>query len=179
MAKTPNSNSSSYLTAAEFLKRKDWRTIADLCSDDDRRPATAAAFLADATKLANLQALLDDAAGMVEAACLKGNCYTPEDLAALTGVGQKLLYRLIADLTEGYAIERRPDRKRPTPPAYERALELLDMLATGQRIFPTVESMDAGNPEIEVEDAAIVEDRALTTYRADRFFGRRNNRIDP
>lgn len=174
MAQTPNSSSSSYLSAAEFLKRKDWRTVADFCSDNDTR-LTQGALLTNA----NLQSLLDDAAGLVECACLPANRYTPADLAALTGVGQKLLYRLIADLAEGLMIERRPDKKRPVPPSFERAMGILDALRTGEKIFPLQEAMNAGNVATEQESERDVTDRNLTVTQAARFFGRRANRNPP
>jgi len=179
MAKTPNSSAASPMTGADFLKRKDWRTVADYCADDDVRSATAAALLADATKMANLQAALDDAAGMVEGAALAGNRYTPADLAALTGVGRAFLLRLIADLAMGLLVERRPDKKLPVPPSFERAQAELEDLRFGKLIFGLQEAADAGQMDLDAETEVQATDRNLTSTQCQRFFGRRGNRNPP
>lgn len=170
MAKIPNSQPASYLTVDEFLKRKDWRTVADFVSDADVR-VTQSSLTSDA----NLQAVLDDAAGMVEAACLAGNRYQPADLAALTGVAKAFRDRLIADLAMGLLIERRPDKKTPLPQSFERALAELEDLRFGKWIFGLKETQDAGLMDFEKDNENIREDRNLTTYKASRFFGSRGD----
>lgn len=175
MAKTPATSASSYCSAAEFLKRIDKRTVADLCSDTGT-PVTEGALAANV----NLLAALEDASGDVEAAALMGGRYSNADLAALItddGVGAAKLRRIVSDLAIAYLFERRPspdlDRQ---PQAVERALKFLELLASGERIFGFQEVMDDGVMDDIKETPAIVEARNLPTYIARRLFGRRANR---
>lgn len=171
MPSTPNTSAVSYLPVGELLKRVDWRTIADFVSDAGTRGAQST-LATDP----NVAALLLDASGMVESACLAGNRYLPVDLAALTGAGQAYLFRLIADVFVGLMIRRRPDKALPVPVCYEDAMQQIEKLRGGDRIFSFQESMDAGGVHHEVESAQVVEDRDLLTLQADRFFGRRADR---
>lgn len=178
MAKTVDSQSSSYLSATECLKRVDWRVFADLCSDDGTRlfdQATVAGSV-------NFLALLDDASGMVEQACFVAKAYTHDDLTALVAaasVGRAALYRLIARLAVVLAYERRPDLKREVPATYQTALDDLQMLREGARIFSFTETQEAGLTESHVETPAEVVERGGTVVLAERFFGTRGRRRDP
>lgn len=170
MAQTPSTNSATLLSAAEFLKRCDLRTVADLCSDTDE-PVAEASLAADP----NLAAALLDATGEVEAAAMRGGRYTPADLAALTGATQARMRRMIARITMGLLYERRPDKGEPAA-SYKLALEQLELLRQGEMIFGTVEAADAQIQDHEVENAATVEARNGTSFIARRYFGRRSNR---
>lgn len=168
---TPNSAASSYLAASDFLNRYDARAVGDLVSDNGNRVSPS-----NLVNNAVLQEALNDASGMIEAACLRSGRYQPTDLSGLTGVSQRFLWRLIADLAMGLLIERRPDIDRPTPKAYDAALAWLGQLATGERIFGLAEVQDAGLPAAQIESPQTVANRNLTTNVLSRFFGRRLNR---
>lgn len=168
---TPNSNASSYLDATTYLTRVDWRTVGDLCSDTGSRLPQQQ--LLGPPVNANLQAALDDASGEVEAACTVGARYDPTDLAGLTGVSQKYLFRLIATLATAYLVQRRPELNKPLPPAYEAAQKALEYLAAGGRIFGLREVQQAGNPLTYKETVGDVWARDLIVTQGRRFFGRR------
>lgn len=172
MAQTPLTNSSTLLTAAEFLKRIDKRTVADLVSDTGEA-VDVSTLSADA----NLNAALLDATGEVEASGMKGGRYRPEDLAALTGAARARLHRMVARLTLVYLYERRPD-KGPPAELLKVVDEQLDLLRQGEAVFGTDETHDASTMDHEVETSHDVEARNGTTFQAARFFGRRSNRVD-
>ncbi len=174
MVKTVETSATSYLSAAEFLKRADLRTIGDLCSDTGSR-IPAGALLTDA----NLAAALLDASGLVEQACLTAGKYHPVDLAALTGAGQAALFRLISRLTLCLLFERRPDLEMKQPWIWEWVEEQLQKLHEGEAVFPFIETEAAGILSDVTETARDVEARDLTTTQMSRYFGRRGNRNDP
>lgn len=171
MAQTPLTSSATLLSAAQFLLRVDPRTVGDLCSRDGTR-VTASGLLSDTV----LAAALLDATGEVEAAAMKGNRYTPTDLAALTGAGQARLYRLIARLALVYLYEQRPDLKEKPSAVLEEVNRQLEELRSGLMVFGTLETSEAQTMEAVVETAADVQDRNGTSFIARRYFGRRGNR---
>jgi hypothetical protein len=177
MPMTPNNSAASLLPILEFLKRKDVRTVGDFCSDTDARATQTQLTQTSPPSQPNLnlQACLDDAQAIVEAFCLKGNRYQPTDLAALTGVGLTLLYRILADLAEECMYERRPDKKRPQSAQFDRAHMFLDMLASGQMIFGFVEVQAAGELTAKHETWGDVYRRNLAVVQCERFFGHRGN----
>ncbi len=172
--KTVNTSAASYLTAAEFLKRADLRTVGDLCSDTGTR-ITAAALLTND----NLTAALLDASGILEQAMLRGQLYQPVDLAALTGAGQAALFRLLTRLTTCLLFERRPDLELKQPWLWEAVEEQLQKLREGERIFSFLETQAAGILNDVTETATDVQARDGITYQMKRYFGRRGNRNDP
>jgi hypothetical protein len=170
---TVDSASDSYCPVEHFLKRYDRRTVADfVCYDNtDRNDVIAGLATNDV-----LLTMLRDASGMVEAACLMSRRYTPADLAALTGVTAHLLCRLVADLAMGLLIQFKPNLNVPYPASYQVALDTLERLSRGERIFSTVEHAQAGVVESVVETPRDVDNRNMVTKISDRFFGRRSNR---
>lgn len=176
MAQTPESSASSYLTAAEFLKRADARTVGDLCSDDGTRVA-AASLPANA----NLAAALVDASAELESACMTGRKYSPADLAALVAsstVGRGKLYRLLTALTKVFLIERRVGVNVPDE-FYEgitRAQESLKALAAGVTIFSFTEASEAGIIDNAPALPDDVTERFGTVVQAERYFGTRGDR---
>jgi len=164
MTQTVNTSGTSYLPVAEFISRVDPRIVGDLCSINGQQLSVSTL-----QNDARLAAALLDASGDVEAACLRGQRYQPADLAALTGVGQGKLWRLIRDLTMCRLYDLRDDLG-PIPPKYAAALEDLERLCCGERIFSFVESQVAGVPAPGLQEMS---HRHLTTTRARRFFGTR------
>ncbi len=173
MAKTVNTNSATLLTAAEFLKRVDARTVGDLVSDSGTRVASA-----DLGSDGNLAACLLDATGELESACLVGGRYLPSELASITGAGLAYMRRILTWLTIVKLYERRPDMEMKLPAIAEKAELALEQLTLGQRIFSFTEVMEAGVVTTRTETPQDVEARNGSVVIAQRYFGTRSNRIE-
>lgn len=169
MAKTPLSSATSYCTGAQFLMFYDPTAVAMLLSDDGTP-------VADPENDPTLAEFLQSASGKVEAACLVGGKYAPEDLAALTGNMAGFLAQLVADLAWGPLYRRRPNFTPAEIPSEKEANQLLNALGAGTKIFGFVETVDAGVLELDEETTADVEERNMVTFQAQRYFGRRANR---
>lgn len=168
---TDASNASSWLSVAELLKRYDYRAVGDLVADDDTRVSEASLATDD-----NLLAVIKDACGEIESACLRGEIYSAADLAALTGVSQGKLYRITSDLTMAYLWDRRGGTG-DMPSYYYRAMEALDQLAKGIRIFSFAEQTEAGHLTHRNDLAEDFDNRKSTSSQASRLFGRRISRM--
>lgn len=171
MAITPDSASSAYASASDLSARYDVRVLCQLASDDDE-----ALDEADLAANAKVLAALKTASGRVEASVLKGQRYTAANLGQLTGVASDYLKGLVCDLAFERLRRRRPEVMAKPAPAYTEALEDLKGLGEGALLFGTVEHEEAGLPELTVETPTEVETRNLTTYQANRLYGRRSNR---
>ena len=167
----PVSGASAYCTIGELLDRYDARIIAQWLSDNERQLSHA-----DVLASTRLTELLQDASGWVESACLVGQRYTPDDLAALTGNSKRFLTRLVADLTIGMVRSRRAHNEDAPMPQFEQALETLNRLRLGERIFGLQGNMTAGNPTSEFLKESDIETTNLATFQASRYFGMRGNR---
>lgn len=173
---TPVSATTPYCSAEEFLVFTDFRTIVDLCSDDDGRPLQSD-FIDPTTRTGEIAlAVLQVASGELESAVLLGGRYTVEDLQALTGNQQQFIKKLVADLALWEFYSRRPDITSQMPPKCEQAKAIVNAIAQGEMIFGIQENIDAGHIQLTVETPADVENRNLITFQAERFFGRRANR---
>ena len=166
---TPLTSATPYCSATDFVKRYDVRSIGDRLGDVGIR-VDATSVLTDT----NLAALLLQASGMVEEACLRGRRYTPTDLQSLTGSGLERLRGLVADLALWLIYNRRPDPTRPIPSQCQTASNTLELLASGYRIFSLGEHADAGK-EIKVISPTTGEVSPRSslplTQRASRLFG--------
>ncbi len=171
---TPASTATPYCTPAQFLTYADWRVVADLVSDDDTQHT-----LASLTNDPNLAAVLMPASGREEASCFRGQRYVIDpvsgqnDLAALTGASKALLQKLVADLTFGFLLERRPQPNQEPPISYTLAIQALEDLANGELILGITESMSAGHQSHHVQSPADAYGQALISSDARRYFGRR------
>lgn len=165
---TPLSNATSYASAADFLGRYDARSVGDYVSDLGVK-VDPVSLLTNA----NLLTALADASGMVESACLVGLRYQPSDLAGLTGNSLSFLKRLVCDLAIGMLMMRRPQKDRPIPVTYEMALEFLERLRTGERIFGIQETAEAGTPQSRIQDQGKRNTLNLASLQAGRYFGNR------
>lgn len=173
MAQTPNSNSTSYLTPTLFLQYMDGRSVADLVSDADVAVSTSSL-----TSNAIVQLALDTASGMVESACVQSSRYSPEDLAALTGVSQKYFYSLIARLAMCFLWERRPT-ENTKPGFYDATQKELEQVRHGERVFSFTETADAGTMEMSDFSEQDLQTLGLSSLRAARLFGIRAGRDRP
>lgn len=173
---TAASGAASYCSVAVCLEFYDYRTVADLVSDDGARH-TLASLTADV----NLNAVLQAASGRVESACFRGNKYLINptavppinDLLTLTGNSQFLLQKLVADLAFGFLFERRPQIDSEPPMSYQLAMKTLDDLESGKLVFGLVENMAAGHSSHYTEGTLDQMGRNTATRRAHRYFGRR------
>ncbi len=164
---TPLSSSTPYCSNTLFTTFHDWRNVADLLSDDDTRLADEATVQGNA----KLATLLLVASGEVEAACLVSGRYTPSDLNALNGSTQALLQKLTADLAFWRITQRRwPDANPSGVAGAQAALDLLERLRLGERIFGLQEVADAGLP------GASDFEHDRVSVEAGRFFGNRFTR---
>lgn len=168
MPKQVSTSASPYCTPSAALLYVDWRTPANLLSDDGTRLADSGAVASSAA----WAELLLAASGEVEAAALRGKRYTPADLAAMTGAQAARLRELVARLAVGKLVFRRPGLYPTVPQDVQDARAALELLANGERVFGFVETMEAGLPgSVNVESADPAD--MLVTGLADRFFGSR------
>lgn len=139
-----------HASATDFKRRYDERRLGQLVKDDGTQ-ASSSALDSDTI----LSEMLDDATSMVNSHVLRGNRYTAEDLAALTGSDAKLLVRLTCDLAYGLLVQRRgfsAQELASLAPAYDRALQTLQQLADGVLVFNVEAVRAAGRPKRAVID---------------------------
>lgn len=162
----------SFVTNTAFLQRYDWRWIA--------KNTTDTGVAASLTDLQNensapggiLQTFLDEASEMVMGAAAVGARYSQDDL---TIYGGSLLVRIVCDLTMGLVLKR---RGRPTEDAeslsqpYAEALEYLELLRRGERIFFNVPDVpEAGLPGTATMEPTPGIDPPTISQQAGRYFG--------
>ena len=161
MVMTPSSGSAPYATASDFAERYDIRTIGDLLSDLGARLPSGQVLTSS-----RLTYLLMQASGQVEAAAMAGKRYTTDDLAALTGNSKEYLKGIVCDLVIWILLGRRPTREGGVPEIVKGALEALELIRHGQRIFGFTEVQDAGKNVIVADTPP-----DLLTSRGRRLFG--------
>ena len=166
---TPLSSVSSYATPAMLLLFKDARLIGDFVLDTGVREGSAA-LLTDPSVLN----ALSWASGQIESACVTGEKYTPTDLNSLTGVSQTYLQGLCCDLAFWKLLIRRYPTTGITE-EYRSAMEALEKLRLGERIFGLQAQAAAGLPSDAFETQSQIDTAGLNTSIACRFYGRRGN----
>lgn len=164
MTMTPLTGSTSYATPTQFLDRYDVRTVGDLLSDTDVSLSSGEVLTST-----RLQALLDQASGEIETAAVAGLRYRPDDLDALItngGNGAQYLVGLVCDLAMYKLMNRRPSPVATAPPGpAQAALDALQMLRDGERIFGFVEAGVAGMTVTKVSGQCSI------VSSAQRYFG--------
>lgn len=163
MAKTSFSGSSSYATADDLIRRYDPRSLGDLLSDSGTRMG-----IGTIQSDPRVTSLLAQTSGMIESACLAGKRYHPSDLSSLTGNSKEFLIGLICDLSMWVILNRRPDRKGAIPPQCTFALDTLEALRRGERIFGFEETAEAG----KFVESKRKDRESLLSGQAFRYFGR-------
>src|SRR6516162_2575782 len=146
------SSPTPWITAAEFVKRADPRTISDFISDNNLRQYQNTEGTIDTAALSadpNFQAILASASGQFESAVFVGDRYTPDDLTQLLNTtcnAQAYMFQIIARIARMDAMDRRlaEDPNMPVPPWYKQTLDELERLRTGANIFGFQEVGDAG-----------------------------------
>lgn len=162
----------SYAAGSDMVKRYDVRRLGDLVSDTGTR-------VVDPTTDPNLQAALDDAAGLIDAALLRGGRYQPADLSGLpaNSSSQALLFRINCDLAYGLLLQR---RDLTAPKQVEVAYGLLDRLAEGSMIFGAVQAaVNSGQPVNVRLDFDVSLISSLDRVFGDQLVDPRNNSVTP
>lgn len=175
MVQTLASSTDLLCPVSEFIKRVDQAAIGKLASNTTT-PVSAAELLTDA----NVIAALRDASGIFESAASVGGRYSKEDIAVILAAAntnaQGMLFRIVADVAWAQLFERRPNKDIPTPASMERSLQWLDYLADGRRIFPFLESEEAGHIERIESSVDDIELRNGVVYQAQAYYGVRSDR---
>ena len=130
----------AYATAQDLLTRYDSRRVSDLVSDTGTR-----SVYPDSSPV--VAAVLEDASGMVDAACRVAKRYTVTELANLTGSTRSLLVRLVCDLAFGLLVARRgysAQDQTAMAPQTKAANEMLEMERRGERLFDSADVAEAG-----------------------------------
>lgn len=181
-AKTVASATSSYLSAAEFLKRADARTVGQLCSDTEGVTVSPTALLTDP----NLQAALDAASGELEEAIFVGQKYRLEDLNVLANTpcnSRARIFDLLSDLALGKLLKRRPNFQvtmtQGEMAQIAAAEEELDHIAQGTKIIAFLETMAAGLLDQNILTNAEITQRNLLVVQVERYLGIRADRSLP
>lgn len=132
----------SFITPAQFLVRYDYRWVGKNITDTGV-PATEAQCLASPV----LAAFIEEASEMVMGASAVAARYSVDDL---TTYGGALLVRITSDLTMGLILKRRAraaEDNEAFTSAYREALDYLEQLRRGERIFYAVPNVpEAGLP---------------------------------
>ena len=167
MAQTCISATSAYAAISDLTNYRDQRQIADWIATGGVRATLPL------TGNTTVQAHLDAAAGLIEAACVKANHYSPLDLAALTGVSLALLIKincwLAIDSLSMFKTRTKEDQSQ-----IEWAQAVLLELANGTKIFSFQEAANAGEPGTQdmAPPGSLADGYRLTT-QAGRLFGGR------
>lgn len=148
MAQTPFSAASSYINAPNFLLCYSQDIVGNMLRAGPNYPNPSYMAIIDPTNPAGarLQFHLNTGAGEIEAACSVATRYTPDDLAALRGVSQDMLWKLNAARGMwSLAQFLKPITARMDDvPFAKESTEILQMLQEGELIFGFRESMAAG-----------------------------------
>jgi phage gp36-like protein len=132
----------AYITYQDLISRKDRNDVADLVSDSAVAPEQI--DLAQNVPQ-ELQACMDDASGLFDSYLMRGNRYTPADIAALAGTALALQKRIVCEICMWLLMQRRPDRNPERMKAQQELAESwLDKLATGENVFNLPDQIEAG-----------------------------------
>lgn len=165
----------SYATPNDLINRKSAETIGALVSDSGTEATESDLIDPLTTGGERVQAALDSAAGMIEAAVLKGGRYSTVDLAGLTGNSAAFLVMIECEIAMAILFARKPMYAADD---YKAAMEMQDMflsqLRKGETIFNVTANIDAGTPSyaapsvVEVQQLGLIRDIARPYYPARR-----------
>ena len=168
---TPYSGANAYATAADVALYADVRDVNDLLADG----STPGNYLTN-PKLAELLAA---ASGEIEAACLVGKRYSPDDLSALEGNSAAMLRKLTVGLTMQMLRDRRMRAGEKPLELIERAQLMLKDLREGVRIFGIEEVADAGEIVARTQNATTRQLERGVSVIASRYFSPRGADLRP
>lgn len=161
-----------FITNAQFLSRYDYRWVGMNLLDDDS-DATEADLLSTSTVAGGrIQLFAFEASEMLMGACAVGARYSEDDVRTYGGY---LKLRICADLMIAPVLKRR-DRaltdESALSKAYDEALQYLEQLRRGERIFFQVPDVpEAGLPTTSDMGPIFGVDPPLITQEAIRYFG--------
>lgn len=169
---TNNSTATAYASSDDLIKRYDVRTVCELLSDTNT-PVTASSLSSNTS----LSALLLGSSGWLESACTVGNRYAITDLAGLAGASLEMLKDLVCGFTMFQLWSRRPARmaQMELPAMAGLAMDMLDKLREGERIFGILEVAQAGNNPTPylMTTSDLITGRNPISQQARNFFGDR------
>lgn len=183
---TPNSSVNTYLTAADFLLRRDVRSVMGYCTDNGDDPLSKSPIAVQVAALTNpgtmpgaiLMSKLKSASGMLESAVLRSGRYASGDLQSMLSQGgndAEYCKEILASIAMYALIARRPG---PSPPdtvinSYTEAIKALNDLSEGVRIFAFAETEAAGRPVTNQFNQLDYLNNNLVTARWSPMFGQR------
>lgn len=175
MAQTPFSAVSSYVSSQNFLLCYSWSIVSNMLRKAPNYPNPSYSACIDSTNPAGamLQFHLNNGAGEIESACTVAQRYSPDDLAALRGVSQVMLWKLNAARGMwSLAHFLKPLTARPEDvPFAKESFEILQLLRDGELIFGMRETMEAGLPTIQPPNPAqLITPNALSPVVGPRLF---------
>lgn len=159
----------AYATSDDMRARFDERSLAEIVADDD-----TAVDLGDLSTDTNMLAALDDASGLVDAALLSVQQYTPADLTALTGTSLALLKRLVCTQALLFLKQRRGGGYPSEADAIERDQKWVDDILTrlkrGANVFNIPATLSASEPSREIITVGSVERSQLMRQRTHNYY---------
>lgn len=149
----------SFATPDDFLQRYDVRLVADLISDVGAPSVNAATD-------PNLQAVLDDATGAINAAVYVGDRYTPEQMANLSETAASFIRRLCCDMALIY-LKRRRGKFDPEKDGalLKEVNETLQSLKAGDNLLLLQDQTEAPASVVELIRPELIGVRRSTTIR--------------
>jgi phage gp36-like protein len=168
MPQTITSTNTGYCSPGEMLLHFDRRLIGMLISD------TGVPVTDDFALLNNnvLKTALMQASAEVESACYRGGRYSKDDLDAIYAsdtAAKRFLTWLVASIALYRLWQRRGDPKVIVGD-FTSALQYLEALETGKRIFPLAETAVAGR-KLEFVDASGIPDANDLVIKYRRILG--------
>jgi phage gp36-like protein len=138
----------AYCTPAAFLQCYDSRRVGQLLTDNDE-PLFSSQILSSSV----LAELLRQATKIIDAACAVGDRYDPTELATLASDVEHggLIRRLCADIAFGLLQQRRGyslKEIQDLSSGYQLAMDMLEQLRMGERIFNLDGVPEAGLPDV-------------------------------
>ena len=171
----PISSQTAYITPADFLARKDQRSVGQYCSFDGQDVLTYAELVGPPVNV-TLAAALNTASGALESAVLTSQHYAVTDLQALDGMSLEYMKTILSDIAMYEIVCNRPTNNPPETVSqkYQLALQALQDLSDGKRIFAFQETADAGLPKVQrISPFTRYFTDGMVTARMNRGFGQR------
>lgn len=144
-----------YLKGADMVLYYDVRRLRQILSDTGLQ-IDESAIATDPNLLAGINSACAD----INSRCYQGKRYTPEqlqdliknkDVSVQTKMAATALEQLTADLAFGFIVGRRgygPDVLERLAPRYKSALETLERLYLGEKVFHIDTAIEAGVPHV-------------------------------
>lgn len=181
MANEVITTSSPYCSPERLLDYCDWKIVADALRDDDDAPRPLRATILDdeTTCGALLYRLCMEASGFLESECVARDLYSVPDLQSLTGATASHLQKVVGGLVIWDLFSRRAPTaaKIDEIPAVRVAMDAIEKLGAGKRIFGLTNQADAGAGVTPITRQDVINaGNRVTVTEANRYFGSRAGR---